>query len=67
MSETKRQVGRPPVNATPVTVRIPPDQLDALNAFAASEADMPTRPEAVRRILRDWLVGHGYLKGAANE
>ncbi len=21
------------------------------------------RSEAIRRILRDWLIGHGYLKG----
>lgn len=43
-------------------VRLQPEPLDALDAFAASEKDAPSRPEAVRRILRDWLIGHGYLQ-----
>ena len=43
--------GRPAVNATPVTVRIPPDQLAALDAWIAGQAEPVTRPEAVRRLL----------------
>lgn len=43
-------------------LRLQPEPLDALDAFAASEKDAPSRPEAVRRILRDWLIGHGFMK-----
>lgn len=56
---TKRK--RPPAAGTPVMLRLQPEPLDALDAFAASEKDAPSRPEAVRRILRDWLIGHGYI------
>jgi len=63
MSEIqKKTVGRPAVNATPVTLRLPPEILDPLDSFIKEEADAPGRPEAIRRILRDWLIGHGHLK-----
>ncbi|WP_298190976.1 hypothetical protein [Novosphingobium sp.] len=39
------------MNATPVTVRIPPDQLAALDTWIAAQPDQPSRPEAVRRLL----------------
>ena len=42
-------------------VRLDPDCMDVLDEFAASEKDEPCRSEAVRRILRDWFVRHGYL------
>lgn len=62
MSETKKnRGGRPRVNATPVTVRIPPDLLDALDRYA-SEQNFPSRPDAIRRALADWLQKAGYLK-----
>ncbi len=53
MSETgKSKGGRPRVDATPVTVRIPPDLLAALDALIAQQPDpKPSRPEAVRQIL----------------
>lgn len=44
-----------------IVTRMHDDLLQPLDAFAASEPDAPTRPEAVRRIVRDWLVGRGYL------
>ena len=44
------------MNATAVTVRIPPDQLAALDAWIAAQPDpKPSRPEAVRRLLGDVL------------
>lgn len=53
MSETKKNKGgRPPVFATPVTVRIPPDLLSLLDADLV---DNETRPDAIRRILRGHL------------
>ena len=40
---------------------MPRDLLDGIDAFSAEEPDKPGRPEALRRIVRDWLIGHGYL------
>jgi len=52
MSEIKgRKVGRPPVNATPVTVRIPPDLLAWLDAERAKLDPEPTRPEFIRQLI----------------
>ncbi|MGN6486299.1 MAG: hypothetical protein ACTHLT_00580 [Devosia sp.] len=40
----------------------PPWDITAgLDAFMASDLATPTRTEAVIYILRDWLIGHGYL------
>lgn len=40
-------------------VRIQPDLLAALERAAAEMGEAST-PGAIRRILRDWLTGHGY-------
>ena len=53
--------GRPEVDTEQVAVRMPRDLLDGIDAFSAEEPDKPGRPEALRRIVRDWLIGHGYL------
>ena len=54
MSEIgKRKVGRPPVNATPVTVRIAPDLLAWLDAERAKLDPEPTRPEFIRGLIED--------------
>jgi len=42
--------------------RLQDDLLSPLDAFIADQADTPSRPEAIRRILRDWLISHGHLK-----
>ena len=64
MSETrKNKGGRPAVNATPVTLRLPPEILAPLDKFASEEDGNPGRPEAIRRILKDWLIRNGYIKG----
>lgn len=47
-----RKVGRPATGVgTPVLVRMSPDQLARLDAWAATQPDAPGRPEAVRRLL----------------
>lgn len=38
------------------------DDIAAVDAFASEQDPKISRPEAIRRILRDWLVGNGYLK-----
>ena len=55
-------MGRPPVDLEQVNLRIQRTELDGIDAFAQNEPDKPQRTEAVRRIIRDWLLGHGYLK-----
>jgi Arc/MetJ-type ribon-helix-helix transcriptional regulator len=47
--------GRPAVNATPITVRVPPEQLAKLDAWIAAQGSLISRPEAVRRILKEAL------------
>lgn len=47
---------RPDQPGTPVVVRLQPDQLDELDGWIAKQDDpRPTRPEAVRRILKGAL------------
>jgi hypothetical protein len=63
MSEIqKKPVGRPPVHSTPITVRAHPSLLGAIDSFASDQPDKPSRPEAIRRLLRDHLIGLGHLK-----
>lgn len=47
----KRPRGRPAVNATPVTVRIPPDLLAWLDAERAKVDPVPSRPEYIRQMI----------------
>jgi hypothetical protein len=43
-------------------VRVMPPDVAGLDAYIAAQPDpKPSRPEAIRLALRDWLVGHGYL------
>lgn len=55
----KRGKGRPAVNAVPITVRMPPDQLAALDRWISEQVDpKPTRPEALRRLVGLSLEKH---------
>jgi hypothetical protein len=64
MSETKKdRGGRPRVDATPITVRVPPNQLAQLDALIADQPDpKPSRPEVLRGALAEHLKAKGYLK-----
>ena len=57
----RRGRGRPSVDSDRVETRLLRPDLDALDAYSAAEPDTPSRPEAIRRILRDWLRQRGYL------
>lgn len=58
MSETKKNKGgRPAINATPITVRVPPEQLSNLDKYISKQPDRPTRPEAIRRLVEKALGG----------
>lgn len=43
--------GRPRVDATPVNVRFPPDQLAALDTVMDRDRELPSRPEFIRRVV----------------
>jgi hypothetical protein len=48
----KRGRGRPPTEATPVLVRVMPDQIERLDAWINKQGEPDLgRPEAIRRIL----------------
>lgn len=51
----------PTGKGTLIGVRLQPDLLIPLDK-AAAEIGETSRPEAIRRILRDWIEGHGYLE-----
>jgi hypothetical protein len=51
------------VDATPVNVRFPPLDLDALDRWIAKQSERkPSRPEAVRRIVAEYLAESGYMR-----
>jgi len=56
ISDIRKKRGRPAVGATGVLVKLPPDQLAALDAWIEGQPEKPTRPEAVRAILREKLA-----------
>lgn len=54
--------GRPATGKDPlVGFRAPPELTEAIDAYAAQEPDKPARSEAIRRIVRDWLVQRGFI------
>jgi hypothetical protein len=58
----KRGRGRPKTDATPILVRLYPDTLAAIDAFIAKQPEpRPTRPEAIRQALVEWLTAKGHL------
>jgi hypothetical protein len=60
----KKRRGRPKTTGegTPVMVRLHDDILSPLDRWIADQPDpQPTRPEAVRKALHDWLTGLGLM------
>jgi Arc/MetJ-type ribon-helix-helix transcriptional regulator len=51
----KSKLGRPPVGSTPVTVRLPPAQLAALDDWIARFGGGVSRPEAMRQLVAQRL------------
>jgi hypothetical protein len=59
----KRSRGRPRLNPTSIHLTLPPEPLAALDSYIAAQPDpKPSRPEAIRLALRDWLTELGLLK-----
>ena len=65
ISDIKKPRGRPKADTSPVMLRIPAGDLEGLDAFAAAQEDHPSRPEAIRRLIRDRLAELGYLEVSA--
>lgn len=51
----KRRGPKPTGQGTLIGVRLQPDELKKLDDWAAGQSDKPSRPEAIRRILRQTL------------
>lgn len=57
------RAGRPVEFPFKKLVALNQETLDAIAAFQAdNEPPIENQSEAIRTILRDWLIGHGYLK-----
>jgi hypothetical protein len=53
---TKKRRGPPPTGKGElIGVRLQPPALASLDAWIASQKPAPSRPEAIRHILADWL------------
>ena len=53
--EQKSKIGRPRVDSEPVNLRLSRDLITALDDRRRQEADLPSRPEMIRRALVQWL------------
>lgn len=45
------RTGRPRKDSEPITLRLPREVIEALDALRRDEKDLPTRPEMIRRLL----------------
>lgn len=63
ITQLKKKPGpKPTGKGKLVGVRVHPDMMSGIDAFLESEPDLKSRPDAIREILKDWLIGHGHLK-----
>jgi hypothetical protein len=63
ITQKKKRGPKPTGKGTLVGVRVLPNLLSALDTWIAAQPDpKPTRPEAIRYALRDWLISQGVLK-----
>ncbi len=51
----KSKIGRPSVDTEAVTLRLPREILDEIEIYRRKQDNIPTRQEAIRTILIDWL------------
>ena len=67
ISDNTKKRGRPPTTGTGtlVGVRLLPDILAAVDAFAAEQSS-PSRPDAIRTIVQDHLTSLGFIEGEAD-
>jgi metal-responsive CopG/Arc/MetJ family transcriptional regulator len=58
-----RKIGRPRTDTEAITLRLPRDIIQKIDAVRRDEEDIPTRPEMIRRMLQDWLEKKGASDG----
>lgn len=58
----KPKKGRPPVQTEAINLRLHVDLISLIDDFRRGEKDLPSRPEAIRRLLNDKLIGIGLKK-----
>ena len=61
----KKLIGRPPVGAIPVLVRIPPKELLPIDNWISDQKTFMSRPEAIRRLVEIGLTAARPSKSAA--
>jgi hypothetical protein len=54
-SAKKPKKGRPSVDSEAVNVRLERQAIEALDAWRKKQNDLPTRPEAIRRLIEKAL------------
>ena len=54
--------GRPPVDSTGIMLRLHSDLIKIIDDVRREEEDMPTRPEMIRRMLKDWIETNKNMK-----
>lgn len=58
----QKPIGRPLQYPVKKLLRLDQETSDALDMAVAELPDATNQSDGIRRILRDWLIGHGYLK-----
>lgn len=56
INDTKKPKGRPPVDTEAVNVRMDRTVLEAIDEWRRRQTDLPTRPEAIRRLVEAGLA-----------
>ena len=56
----------PKKNTEALTVRLHQDLLSEIDNARRQDADIPTRPELIRRILDAWSEGKVYVPGTSD-
>lgn len=57
-----KKLGRPPADTEAITLRLPHEVLEALDAMRQAVEFPPNRQEAIRVLLSQLLRERGYLK-----
>jgi hypothetical protein len=65
-SAKKSRKGRPSVDSEAVNVRMERPQLRKLDEWRRAQSDLPTRPEAIRRLIELGLEA-AKVRGTSNE
>ncbi len=47
--------GRPSVDTKGINLRMLDSDIEKIDNFRKEEADLPTRPEMIRRIIAEWI------------